>query len=126
MWVCLFAGLFYVCICGCGYDYFGVFVFGGAGPSRRHAACFCRAGQADDFVGLSSVGDGGYFMECRGVGMTLTLSLWRSCWLFLLVARVFFLSLPPPTQDAVLRQHWDTWVKEDVGKHNMHQNKQVG
>lgn len=26
----------------------------------------------------------------------------------------------------MLRQHWDTWVKEDVGKHNMHQNKQVG
>ena len=30
-----------------------------------------------------------------------------------------------PPQDAVLRQHWDTWVKEDVGKHNTHQNRQV-
>lgn len=31
-----------------------------------------------------------------------------------------------PPQDAVLRQHWDTWVKEDVGKHNAQQNRQVG
>lgn len=31
-----------------------------------------------------------------------------------------------PPQDAVLRQHWDTWVKEDVGKHNTQQNRQVG
>lgn len=31
-----------------------------------------------------------------------------------------------PPQDAVLRQHWDTWVKEDVGKHNTRQNRQVG
>ncbi len=30
-----------------------------------------------------------------------------------------------PPQDAVLRQHWDTWVKEDVGKHNTQQNRQV-
>ncbi|CAM9667804.1 unnamed protein product, partial [Ectocarpus sp. 13 AM-2016] len=29
-----------------------------------------------------------------------------------------------PPQDAVLRQHWDTWVKEDVGKHNAQQNRQ--
>lgn len=28
-------------------------------------------------------------------------------------------------QDAVLRQHWDTWVEEDVGKHNTQQNRQV-
>lgn len=31
-----------------------------------------------------------------------------------------------PPQDAVLRQHWDTWVKEDVGKHNTQLNRQVG
>lgn len=30
-----------------------------------------------------------------------------------------------PPRDAVLRQHWDTWVKEDVGKHNTQQNRQV-
>lgn len=30
-----------------------------------------------------------------------------------------------PPQDAVLRQHWDTWVKEDVGKHNTQLNRQV-
>lgn len=30
-----------------------------------------------------------------------------------------------PPQNAVLRQHWDTWVEEDKGKHNRRQNRQV-
>lgn len=28
-------------------------------------------------------------------------------------------------QDAILKQHWDAWVKEDVEKHNTMQNRQV-
>ncbi|CAM9995001.1 unnamed protein product, partial [Choristocarpus tenellus] len=33
------------------------------------------------------------------------------------------LSVNPP-QDTMLRQHWDNWVQEDVGRHNARWNRQ--